>query len=192
MAKPDSSALTDAAAAFDTELSTYTRLGELFVKTPLSSVKHLERANATLADIAACEGRLQTAGQQLVLALSTARAQQEELAKEVVAHVPAVQERNKRLQELMNELAGVATEVGGLNAMITRGSNGNGDASAAPTAADAQNISATVLALSSRAEQLANTARDAEFEELATQAHALHQKLQAIGKKLALVGGTSP
>ena len=32
-------------------------------------------------------------------------------------------------------------------------------------------------------------ARDAEFEELATQAHALHQKLQAIGMKLAQVGG---
>jgi uncharacterized coiled-coil DUF342 family protein len=185
MAKQDPSALTEAATAFETELATYTRLGELFVKTPLSSVKHLERANATLADIAACEGRLQTAGQQLVQALSAARSQQEELAKEVVGHVPAVQERNKRLQELMGELAGVATEVSGLNAIITQRSN---EASGQPSAADAQGISTTVFALSERAETLANTARDAEFEELATQAHALHQKLQAIGKKLALVG----
>ncbi len=190
MAKQDTSALTEAATAFETELANYTRLGELFVKTPLSSVKFLERANSTLAEIAACEGRLQTAGQQLVQALSAARSQQEALAKQVVDHVPAVQDRNKRLQELMAELAGVASEVGGLNAIITRG--GNGDAAAGPSAADAQNISTTVFGLSSRAEQLANTARDAEFEELATQAHALHQKLQAIGKKLALVGGTLP
>ncbi len=188
MAKQEPSALTEAATAFETELATYTRLGELFVKTPLSSVKFLERANATLADIAACEGRLQTAGQLLVQALSAARSQQEELAKDVVEHVPAVQERNKRLQELMAELAGVATEVSGLNAIITRAGTA---ADATPSAADAQSISTTVLALSVRAEQLATTAREAEFEELATQAHALHQKLQAIGKKLALVGSAA-
>jgi hypothetical protein len=44
------------------------------------------------------------------------------------------------------------------------------------------------LALSARAEALAGTAREAEFEELATQAHSLHQRLQAIGKKLAKAG----
>ena len=57
MAKQDN-ALADAAAGFDDELAAYTRLGDLFLKTPLSSVKHLERANATLAEIAACEERL--------------------------------------------------------------------------------------------------------------------------------------
>jgi hypothetical protein len=187
MAKQDTP-LTEAAAAFDAELATYTRLGQLFVKTPLSSVKHLERANSTLADIAACEERLQAAGQQLVAALAGARQQQEELAQQVVAHVPVVRERNQQFQDLMAELGALAGEVGGLNAMIaTRG--GNGDASAAPTPADARDVSATVLGLSTRAEQLAERAREAELEELATQAHALHQKLQAIGKKLALAGG---
>ena len=188
MAKQETSALTEAAAAFDSELSSYTRLGELFLKTPLSSVKHLERANSTLADIAACEERLQAAGQALVQALAGARDSQEQLAQQVVAHVPSVQARNQRLQELMAELAGVAGEVGGLNTLISA-KGGNGDTTTTPTAADARDVSATVLALSMRAEALANTARDAEFEELATQAHALHQRLQAIGKKLALVGG---
>jgi hypothetical protein len=187
MAKPDSSPLADAATAFDAELSTYTRLGELFVKTPLGSVKHLERANATLADIAASEERLQNAGQALVQALAAARDRQEQLAKQVVAHVPVVQQRNQKLQELMGELGGVAGEVGDLNNLI--GKRGNGDANTPPTAADARDVSTTVLALSERAEKLAATAREAEFEELATQAHALHQKLQAIGKKLAQVGG---
>jgi hypothetical protein len=180
--------LVDAAAAFEAELATYTRLGELFIKTPLVSVKHLERANATLVDIAACEERLQTAGQNLVLALGTARKAQEDLAKHVVAHVPAIQERNKTLQTLMAELASVADDVGGLNSKIAaRGTNG--DSEAHPTTADAADLSTTILDLSMRAEQLAERARQAELEELATQAHALHQKLQVIGKKLALVGG---
>jgi hypothetical protein len=185
VSKQDSSALVAAAAAFDTELSTYTRLGELFIKTPLDSVKHLERANATLADIAACEERLQAAGQNLVLALGTSRKAQEDLAKQVVAHVPTIQERNNQLKELMAELAAVAGEVGGLNAQITSRTT---ETDGQPTVSDAQGLSAGILELSTRAERLAERAREAALEELATQAHALHQKLQAIGKKLALAG----
>ena len=189
MAKPETP-LAEAAAEFERELASYLRLGDLFVKTPLTSVKHLERANTTLSEIAACEERLQGAGQRLVSAIAGARGHQEQLAKDVVAHVPVVQERNRKLQELMGELAGVAGEVGGLNTVIAqRGQNGDGNSG--PTAADARDVSTTVLALSERAEALANTAREAEFEELATQAHALYQKLLAIGKKLALVGGVA-
>lgn len=187
MAKQDT-ALGEAAAGFDDELAAYARLGDLFLKTPLASVKQLERANATLAEIAACEERLQAAGQRMVQALSAARAQQEQLARDVVAHVPDVQARNKRLNELMAELTGVAGEVGTLNTALT-GQRDNGDATRTPTAEDARGVSATVFALSERAERLAVTAHDAEFEEIATQAHALHQRLQAVGKKLQKVTG---
>lgn len=187
MAKPDP-ALAEAAAVFDQELASYSRLGDLFLKTPLSSVKQLERANTTLAEIAACEERLQAAGQRMVQALAASRAHQEQLAKDVVAHVPAVQARNKRLNELMSELTAVAGDVGGLNASLA-GHRENGDASKPPTPGEARDISATVFALSERAEQLAVTARQDEFEELATQAHALHQRLQAVGKKLEKAGG---
>ncbi len=187
MVKIDSSPLVEAAAEFDTELATYARLGDLFLKTPLSSVKHLERANGALAELAGCEERLQASGQKLVKALSAARDHQELLAKDVVAHVPVIQARNLRLQELMAELTGVAGEVGGLNAVI-QGKTENGDAAAHPTKADAKDVSERVLHLSSRSEKLATDARDAEYEELATQAHALHQKLLVIGKKLQKVG----
>jgi hypothetical protein len=187
MAKQEASPLVDAAAQFDEELATYSRLGDLFLKTPLSSVKYLERANGTLAELAGCEERLQAAGQKLVKALSAARDAQEQLAKEVVAHVPAVQARNTKLQELMGELTAVAGEVGGLNAVI-QGKAENGDATAGPTKADAKDVSEKVLDLSSRAEKLAAAAREAEYEELATQAHALHQRLSVIGKKLQKVG----
>jgi DNA repair exonuclease SbcCD ATPase subunit len=187
MANPDT-ALAAAAIQFDEELATYARLGDLFLKTPLANVKQLERANATLADIAACEERLQAAGQRMVQALSEARARQEQLARDVVAHVPAVQARNKRLSELMAELTALAGEVGGLNQAIT-GHRNNGDPTKPPTAEDARGVSSTVFALSDRAERLAVAAREAEFEEIATQAHALYQRLQAVGKKLQKVGG---
>jgi DNA anti-recombination protein RmuC len=184
----DTSPLSDAAANFDKELAAYGRLGKLFIETPMSSVKYLERANNTLAEIAQCEERLQNAGQTLVKALSAARDQQEQLAKAVVAHVPNLQARNQRLQELMTEMGAVAVEVAGLNDVIA-GKKENGDATKGPTQDDARDVSEVVLGLSSRAEALATSARDAEFEEVATQAHALHQRLQAIGKKLQKAGG---
>src|SRR5215813_10046750 len=117
MVKQDK-ALAEAAAGFDEELAAYARLGDVFLKTPLSSVKHLERANTTLGEIAGCEERLQAAGQRLVAALASSRERQELLANEVVAHVPALQARNQRLQELMKELDGVAGEVGNINNAI--------------------------------------------------------------------------
>jgi len=188
MAKPDT-ALAAAAAAFDEELTAYTRASELFLKTPLSSVKQLERANQALAEIASSEERLQTAGKHMASALAASRSHQEQLAGEVVARVPMVQARNRQLNELMAELTAVAGEVGSLNSVIA-GHRDNGDASkppAPPTAGDARDVSATVFALSDRAEQLSVSAREAEFEELATQAHSLHQRLQTIGKKLQKV-----
>ena len=188
MAK-DASELADAAAAFDAELAAYARLGRLFLDTPLASVKHLERANQTLGEIAACEERLQAAGQRLAQALGTARGRQEQLSHDVVAHVPMVQARNQRLQALMAELGDVAAEVGKLNEQI-HARHENGDASRPPSAADAVDVSAAVLAMSERAEQLAVAAREAELEELATQAHALHQRLREIGKKLQRAGGS--
>ena len=186
MAKHDTE-LAEAAAGFDSELAAYTRLGELFVGSPVASVKQLERANATLGDIAACEGRLQGAGQRLVQALAAARARQEQLAKDIVARVPVVQERNQQLKELMTELAAVAGDVSGLNAALV--ARDNGDATRPTTAETARDVSATLLALSERAAKLADAAREAEFEELATQAHALNQRLQAIGKKLHKAAG---
>jgi DNA anti-recombination protein RmuC len=186
MAKPET-ALADAAAGFDEALAAYSRLGELFLKTPLASVSQLERANATLGEIAACEERLQAAGQRMVQALSATRTHQEELAARVVAHVPVVQARNQRLNELMTELTAVAGEVGGLNHVISQHRD-NGDTTRPPTLDDVRDVSTTVFALADRAERLSATAREANFEELATQAHALHQRLQAIGKKLQKAG----
>lgn len=186
MDQPDT-ALSDAAAAFDEELATYARLGDLFLKQPLTSVKQLERGNAILADIAKSEERLQAAGQRMVQALSVARGRQEDLAALVVAHVPAIQGRNQQLNALMADLTAVAGEVGSLNHLIA-GTRTNGDATR-PLADDARDISSRVFALSERAEQLAAQARAADFAELAEQAHALHQRLQAVGKKLQKATG---
>jgi DNA anti-recombination protein RmuC len=95
--------------------------------------------------------------------------------------VPAVTTRNHQLTALMGELGKIASEVGDLNTVV-----------ASPTPDTAREVSARVLALSERALGLSSQAHEAELEEVATQAHALHQKLDAIGKKLQKAGGPTP
>lgn len=180
MPKPDPSPLAAAATAFDAELAQYARLGELFLKAPLGSVKHLERANQLLGEIAASEERLQSVGKELVQALGAARNRQEQLAVDVVAHVPRLQARNGTLQALMAELGKIAGDVAELNTVV---------AGETPSTADALSVSERVLAMSARAATLAKQAQESELEEVATQAHALHQRLELIGKKLQKAAG---
>jgi chromosome segregation ATPase len=186
MAKSDSP-LVNAATLFDEELAIYARLGELFLKTPLTTLKHLERANQTLGEIADCEQRLSDAGKRLIEALTGARQHQEQLSQSVVQYAPTVQARNKRLRELMTQMTELASDVQGINSLVT---GKNGDSQQEPaTPPDPVEVSTKVLALSDRAEQLAATSREADFAELADQAHALHQRLRAIGTKLQKASG---
>src|SRR5262245_59391102 len=113
--RPEVSPLIAAAQAFDAELQNYTRLAELFVKSPLTTTKHLDRINETLQEIAACEQRLGQTGRTLVGALGAAREQQEKLAGEVVGRLPAVKERNERLRALMGELEVLGKETAAIS-----------------------------------------------------------------------------
>lgn len=198
MPKSDSP-LVQAAADFDEALASYSRLGELFVKTPLTSLKHLERANQILGEIADCEQRIAEVGKRLVEAISTARQRQEQLSHSVVAYAPTVQARNTTLRELMTAMGALAADVQSVNALVLQrngdqlaagGSAGSADGGASTAGApDPGDVSTKVLALSDRADQLAGECRDAEFSELADQAHALHQRLKAIGTKLQKAAG---
>jgi DNA repair exonuclease SbcCD ATPase subunit len=183
MAKSDSP-LVIAATEFDEVLAVYSRLGELLLKTPLTTLKHLERANQTLGELADSEQKLQDAGKKLIEALSSARQKQEQLSQAVIAHAPTLQARTARLRELMNEMGALAQDVAGINTLVA---GPNGDQQAAGP--DTGEVSAKVLELSERAAQLATTAREAEFPELDEQAHALHQRLKSVGEKLQKAGG---
>jgi len=185
MAKSDSP-LVEAATQFDEELAIYARLGELFLKTPLNTLKHLERANQTLGEIADCEQRLSDAGKRLIEALTGARQKQEQLSQNVIDYAPTVQARNTKLRELMAAMGELATDVQAVNALVLQK---NGDQKQEQPAADPGDVSAKVLALSERAEALATTCREADFAELAEQAHSLHQRLKAIGTKLQKAAG---
>jgi DNA repair exonuclease SbcCD ATPase subunit len=169
MAKPESSLVT-VATELDAELATYTRLGELFLRSPVDTVKHLERAKSTLDELAQSEARLQQAAQRLVAAIVEARGKQEELGKRVVEHAPQLKTRNDKLQELVAAMHGIAARVADMNQGLA--------------ARDPKQVADETTSLSAQSEQLAQLARDAGFVELAEQAHALHQRLRDIAAKL--------
>jgi hypothetical protein len=176
MAKPDPSALTQAAVAFDDALATYQRLGELFLRSPMETLKHLERANSTLQELADAETRLQATGQVLIGAIAGSRDAQQALAQRILERAPALAVRNTRLGELMAALHEIASEVQKVNTEMA-------------SAGTQEHMRTAMIALVERAEALTRAAREAEFPELADQAHALGQRLAAITKKLATVAG---
>ena len=169
------SPLVAAALAFDEELATYARLAEQLLAAPLTTARQLERANETIQKVGDTEERLRTTGQQLAQAIAAARDSQQQLADRMIAHLPAVHARNQELRGVVDELGKIAEETRALNAATS-----GGDAAV-------QEIETRVTSLAERAEQLATRARTAGFEEIASQAHAVHQQLLAAGRKLHAV-----
>jgi hypothetical protein len=170
------SPLVEAAQAFDDALDEHARASELFVRSPLSSTKHLDRANELVGEIAAAEERLRERGAALAEAVAAARDRQEKSAQQIVERLPALQERNEQLRVLLAEFAALGSEAGAVSAGTSAGGP--------PTTAIARDLAAALAELAGRAEALSTRARTAGFDELANQVHSLHQRLLATSKKL--------
>ncbi len=167
-----------AAQAFEDELARYAQLGDQFVKASLATTKQLERANELIGVIAAQEERLSAAGQKLVAEVTAARTTQEQLAALVVAKLPELKARNEVLRGLLAELGAIGADVGALNDRAK---------AIAP-----RELADGMSGLADRAEALAVKARDAQLDELASQAHALHQRLLAAWKKIDKAAPPAP
>jgi hypothetical protein len=176
MKKKGSSPLVEAAQAFDDALDAHARACELFARAPLAGARQIERANELLTEIAAAEERLRDTGAALATAVGEARDRQERSAHEVLGKLPQIQERNTQLQALLADFGKLAEEAGALN---------NAAVAAAPGASAARDLAPRLTELAGRAAELAEAARGADFEELASQAHSLHQRMLAAAKKLA-------
>lgn len=168
--RKEPSALVEAAQAFDEALEAHVRAGELFVRSNLSTTKQLERANELLGEIAAAEKLLADRGAALAAAINAAHTRQQAAAKEIVDRIPAIKERNEQLQALLARFQTIGAEAGALNA---------GAAASKPA-----ELVATITSIADRAEALAADARTAGFDELAREAHSLHQRLASTARKL--------
>lgn len=175
--------LLEAAQAFADELRSYALLSEAFARAPLVSAKHLERINETLTQIGASEQRLGERGQALAKAVSAAREEQERLARATLDRIPAVKQRTAVLGDLVHRFDLLGREVATLNQAASALAR-PGQEAAADEGARKQQLAASLKSLSERAQQLTAAAHEADFEELAHKAHALHQQLFSAARKL--------
>jgi hypothetical protein len=169
--------LIDAAQAFDDALHEYGHLAELFLRTPLSTAKQLERINEILQEIAGNEERLGASGKALAEQVAAARDKQQQLAQQMIQRLPEVKQRMEQLRDLLARFEQLGADAGDLNR----------DAAAASASRDRavhKELAGRMNGLAERALEVAGVAREMDFEEIATKAHALHQQLLAATKKL--------
>ena len=140
------------------------------MRTPLSTTQHLERANELLREIAAAETLLAERGAALAAAINGTHTHQQATAQAITDRLPAIKERNDQLKRLLETFQSLGAEAGALNATAA--------------ASNPAELVVTITSLSDRAAALAADARTTGFEELAREAHALHQRLASTARKL--------
>jgi hypothetical protein len=179
------SPLVEAAQAFDRELTSYGHLAEALLRAPLGSTRHLEKVNETLGEIAQVEERLGLCGQALATALNNARDEQQRLAQAMIQRLPEIKQRSEELQALMGQFAALGDDAGALNADVT--AMAGLDPSDPTRATEARKLSERMAQLGKRAREVSEAAKAAAFEELAREAHSLHQKMLAAANRLQLM-----
>lgn len=188
--KPPSPLLA-AAQAFEDELTSYAHLSESFARAPLDSAKHLERASELLGQIAASEQRLGECGRRLAEAVTGTRDDQERMAQRTIERVPVLKQRSADLAALLKQLQGLGQEAVGINetaAGLARkpapGTPAEAGATGGPSKDHVKQLSEAIHGLSRRAQEVAASAKQHDFEDIARQAHALHQQMLAAHRRL--------
>jgi len=171
------SPLLDAAGAFDDALHEYAHLSELFLRSPLSTAKQLERINEILGEIGGMEERLGATGKALAEQVTAARERQLGLAQQMIARLPEVKRRMEQLRDLLARFEELGVDAGSLNQTASA-------VGASRDPATTGELVTRMNALAERAAEVAGAAREADFEEIASKAHALHQQLVAACRKL--------
>ncbi len=192
------SGLVVAAEALEAELKRYEGLAEGLGRTALSSQKALERAAATLKEVADCDDRLGVRARELVEAITAARERQQQQAQAVHARATELAERVETWKELMLRYEGLSQEAAGVNTLIqtslapavqSRKASPEGGPPELGEAAIAglEEAHARLGQIAEAAEALAQGAHTKGFPDVMREADAIRQQLLAARNKLGLL-----
>ena len=187
----DESDLVTTVMAFDAELQRFARACESAQKRPLDSQKNLERVGEALNEAREAERQLGPRAQAMMAALSAAREQQQAQAEAARLRVEEFNRRTQVFQELMERYRGIGEEAGALNELAQKFAEtkreGAEGLDANELRAGLADFDARLLKVATDAQELASAGKEAEYEEVAREAHSLHQKLLAMRNKIKLV-----
>lgn len=183
------SAFMQAAQAFDSALASFHRAAEATLHGSLCSAKQLERAVSTLNQVAQCEQRLGVASKTLSEAIHDGHQQQLEMTRKLTERAQAIAVRNAQLEQLMAGYRALGEAALTLNheaAEILRKKKELAGSSPAPLTDELKGLADKLATVAGIAQQLTETARGEDFEEIARQADSVRQQLLAARTKLAL------
>ncbi len=189
--RAEKSAFLSAAEAFDDELASFQRAVEATLRGPLYTAKHLDRATASLNQAAQCEQRLGLASKALSDAISDAHQQQQAQTQKVMERAQAISMRGAQLGQLMEgykALGVAAATLGSEAAEILRKKKELGEkALGGALLTEVQTLKEKLSAVAQIAQQLVETARAEDFEDIARQADSVRQQLLSGHNRLSLL-----
>jgi DNA repair exonuclease SbcCD ATPase subunit len=190
-ADPATTALVAAAEAFDASLHRFGALAESAARVALDSQKGLERAGGLLKEIAACEEDLQTHAQALMTALGSARDVQQKQAEAVRARALQIQERTEDYGAVMRRFETLGRDAAALNAqaqaLAARRKTPDEMVKDGELLAGLDELQERMSAVVGSAETLADDARTADFEDLASKIDSLRQQIVSAQNKIGLL-----
>ena len=177
MAK-DTSELVAAARAIENETRRLEDLAYALEKTKLQSEKHINRAARELQDALSQQEQLASSLRLLGLAMANMQERQQAAVSALSARAGHMQERRSRLSELMIRYAALGTKAAELLQAISATLEAADKATAVTSALE------NIAPIIDEANELAKTAREEDFTEVAHEADVLKQKFQAIKNQL--------
>ncbi len=184
------SELISAAEALDAELRKFEELSESIQKTPFNSQKNVDRASRTLTEIAQAGEALQARLGSVVTAIANFREKQQALAEAVQKRAYELEERGKVLGGLLAEYRALGENARELNVHLQslKGAKDNGGSeNTSGLFSQFQDLEPRVSQLVEAAQKLFEKAETQGFTDIAHQADALRQQLQAIRNRLNLL-----
>ncbi len=189
-----SSDLVDAAQALETELKRFQVLAENIERQPFNSEKNLGRASRTLSEIAAVGETLQTRLGSLVSVIAGFRDKQQALAEAVQKRAEELQQRSQVLDDLLAEYRAIGEKARDLNEHLRLLQADQQPSGRSPYGflSNLQDLEAKVGQLTEGAQSLFTKAQGDCFIDVAHQADALRQQLEAVRNRLGLLRSHLP
>jgi hypothetical protein len=191
VSKTPRSPLVTAAEEFDAALQRFAALTEAARKGPLDSQKTLERAGATLSEIATCEQDLQARAGELMAALAGARDAQQTQAEAVRLRALEIQKRTEEYAAVLRNFEALGHDAAELNAaaqkLAARGRSAEEMVKDGELLAGLDEMQERMVSVAARAEALTAGARAADFADLAGRIDSLRQQILAARNKVGLL-----
>lgn len=191
----DESDLVGAATALEDELRRFEDLAREARNIRLNTEKSLGRAARAVGEAATCEERIAEQVRALATAIQALQQRQEAVAKALHARAEEINQRTLRFGEHMQTFAGLGRDAGEVTKMLqelTDQEPGPGDRQDDRTSSLLAEIEGRLERLVSGAEGLALAATDEDMTEIARQADALKQRINAVRGRLGLLHARAP